>query len=291
VDVRAVRYAVTLAEELHFGRAAQRHFITGQAFGQRIKQLEHELGYPVFARTSRRVALTARGEAFVARAREVLEVFAELGEPPPATRDEDAVVVGVLGFGLAGLWRSVRETLQVASPGVRLVHRELDLLSQHRMVQSGEVDAGIVFDLGPVEGLQLDRVYDTARVAVVPAWSSWADRDHLSAADLESARWVPMASPTAEMTAWLGPAAPPGRRSTDAVRRPEAIASVVATTGAVGLHAAPAAAYYPHPDVRYVPAEGPGCQIAVATREGDDRPAVQALRQAVTAALELQRLS
>ena len=290
MDVRGVAYAVTLSEELHFGRAAARHYITAQAFGQRIQQLERDLGRPLFARTSRRVALTPAGEVFVAKARQALQVMAELGDVGrPAPDDGGTVVVGVLGFGLAGLWRSVREVLHARHPDLRLVHRELDLVSQHRMVRTGEVDVGIVFDLGPEDGLVVDHVYDSARVAVVPAWSPWAQREHLAAAELESARWVPMA-PTEGMARWLGPAHHRGRVG-DAVRRPEVIAGVVATTGAVGLHAATAAAYYPHPDVRYVPTDGAPCRIGVATRVGDERPAVGALRHAVATALGLRALA
>ncbi|MGW0808589.1 LysR family transcriptional regulator [Nonomuraea sp. NPDC002799] len=72
MDIQALRYAVTLAEELHFGRAARRHHISAQPFGRRIRRLERELGRPLFARTSRRVALTPAGEQFVRRARAIL---------------------------------------------------------------------------------------------------------------------------------------------------------------------------------------------------------------------------
>lgn len=290
MDLRAVRYAITLSEELHFGRAARRHYIAQQAFGQRVRQLERELGFALFERTSRRVSLTPRGEVFVLKAREALALFEELAQAQPGPVDNDTLVVGVLGFGLAELWGPARRNLREQSPRVRLVHRDLDLVTQHRLVRSGEVDAGIVFYLGPVEGLVFDIVSYSPRVAVVPAWSELAELDFLRAADLDGLRWAPMVSTNDRMTEWLGPAAEEAGRPA-AVRRPEAIATAVATTGAVGLHAATAAHYYPNPDVRYVPLEGPGCRIAVASREGDTRPAVHALRRAVHTALEIGRLA
>ncbi len=73
-----MRYAVTLAEELHFGRAARRHHISAQPFGRRIRRLERELGRPLFHRTSRRVTLTPAGESFIRRARAVLAEIDEL---------------------------------------------------------------------------------------------------------------------------------------------------------------------------------------------------------------------
>jgi DNA-binding transcriptional LysR family regulator len=65
VDVRSLRFALTLADELHFGRAASAHYIAAQAFGRRIQELERELGTKLFERTSRRVALTPAGERFL----------------------------------------------------------------------------------------------------------------------------------------------------------------------------------------------------------------------------------
>ena len=290
MDLRSLSYVVTLAEELHFGRAARRHYISPQPFGQRVKELERELGFPLFERSSRRVALTARGEVFILKARGALAHFEELAKEHGTPVHHDALVVGILGFGLAELWKPARQTLEQESPELRLLHRDLDLTDQHSLVLAGEVDAGIVFYLGPVDGLVFDLAYYAPRVAVVPAWSELAERDFLHSADLEGQRWAPMASISDEMTIWLGPAAGTGPQA-ESVRRPEAIASVVATTGALGLHAAPAAQYYPRPDVRYVPSEGPGCHVAVATRVGDTRAKVQALRRAVSETLEMRALA
>src|SRR5882757_8660587 len=98
VDIQSLRYAVTLAEELHFGRAAQRHFISQQPFGRHIQRLENELGFALFNRTSRRVTLTAAGERVVTEARTILADFDGLIEmrrfDEPAA---ETLTVGVLG--------------------------------------------------------------------------------------------------------------------------------------------------------------------------------------------------
>jgi len=287
VDSRSLRYAITLAEELHFGRSAQREYISAQSFGEHIRRLERDVGFAIFHRSSRRVSLTPQGVAFVARARVVLDEIDGLHLGPtttPEASDHRELVIGTLGFGLAELWSHVWDVLRTTDPGVRLRHRDLDLVTQHQMVQSGAVDAGIVFDLGPVDGLRIDGVYSAPRVAVVPARSELAELDVISASDLADVEWIGM-SPVDGMLGWLGPAADACHPS--GVTRPDSIANAVAITGGVGLHAAPAARYYPRPDVKYVPAEGPGCCIAIATREDDDRAEVAALRAAVTTALAL----
>ena len=80
MDIRALRYAVTLAEELHFGRAAQRHYISAQPFGRHIQRLERELGTKLFERTSRRVVLTPDGARLIAEARALLDTVDSLAE-------------------------------------------------------------------------------------------------------------------------------------------------------------------------------------------------------------------
>ncbi|WP_433174856.1 LysR family transcriptional regulator [Actinoallomurus sp. CA-150999] len=81
MDTRSLRYAITLAEELHFGRAAQRHYIGAQPFGRHIKELERELGVRLFERTSRRVTVTPAGRRVVAEARVILAALDALSAP------------------------------------------------------------------------------------------------------------------------------------------------------------------------------------------------------------------
>ncbi|MEJ2867850.1 LysR family transcriptional regulator [Actinomycetospora sp. OC33-EN08] len=76
MELRQLEYVVAVAEELHFGRAAERVHVRQQSVSEQVARLERELGGPLFARTSRRVELTAAGEAFLPEARAVLAAAA-----------------------------------------------------------------------------------------------------------------------------------------------------------------------------------------------------------------------
>jgi DNA-binding transcriptional LysR family regulator len=141
VELRALQYFVTVAEELHFGRAAQRLNIVQPAVSQQIVRLERELGVRLLDRTSRRVRLTPAGARVLAAARETLAAAARVrvvaGEPAAALRIGVAsCVTGRLDRALARLHEAERP----AEP--ELV--DLPVAARLDAVRGGDLDLALV---------------------------------------------------------------------------------------------------------------------------------------------------
>ena len=104
VELRQLRYFVAVAEELHFGRAADRLHMSQSPLSRAIRELERELGVVLFVRTTRRVELTPAGETLLERARKAL---AELDLAVDAARRAGEPERAVVGIGYGPFSRSL----------------------------------------------------------------------------------------------------------------------------------------------------------------------------------------
>ena len=146
IELRLWRQFVTLAEELHFGRAAARLHMTQPPLTQAIQGLERSIGVPLFARTRRSVALTPAGAALLAPARRLLAAADELPRVAQAAAAGLAgqlrlAFVSNIAYGPLPEWlRSFR----ALHPDVALQLREATLDVQLEAFDADEIDAGFV---------------------------------------------------------------------------------------------------------------------------------------------------
>ncbi len=145
MELRHLRYFIAVAEELHFGRAAERLCIAQPPLSQQIQQLERELGFLLFHRTQRRVQLTEAGRMFLDEARQTLnnlEKAAQVGRQ--MARGE----VGWLGVGFVGtatydVLPAALSAFREQYPGVQLVLRELVSARQAQALREKRIHIGL----------------------------------------------------------------------------------------------------------------------------------------------------
>lgn len=146
MNLKHLRYFTTLAEELHFGRAAVRHHITQSPLSVGIRQLEDEIGFRLFQRDSKHVVLTSTGQTFLSIAQELLnhvERTLQFGNALAAGRAGHLNI----GFTSAMVFRGlggIISTFEKTCPDVDFALHETSSLEQKRLVRDGRLDAGFI---------------------------------------------------------------------------------------------------------------------------------------------------
>ncbi len=145
-ELRQLRHFVTVAEELHFGRAARRLHMTQPPLSQSIANLEELLKAPLFVRNRRMVGLTAAGTALLPEARRILEEAAALPElvRRAASGEAGRLALSFVSTAGLGMLPDVLRRYRAAYPGVRLVLQEATSDVQFDELLSGRIDAGFV---------------------------------------------------------------------------------------------------------------------------------------------------
>ncbi|KAF1036412.1 LysR family transcriptional regulator [Burkholderia lata] len=167
MDLRHLRYFLAVAEEGHFGRAAERLHIVQPALSMQIRALEDELGTALFERSTRKVALTDAGRLLVTEARRTLEQ-AERAKTlvQRAARGETGIVrIGFVGNAVAtGRLSDDLTAFHATWPDVVLDLHEMAPAAQQDAILAGRLDIGYC----PAFGTEVD-----ARLAVrtVGSWS------------------------------------------------------------------------------------------------------------------------
>lgn len=194
MELRQLRYFVAVAEELNFGRAAGRMYLSQPALSQQIRKLEHELGVMLFERTKHRVELTEAGRTLLEGARQALVLVEQTAR---ATREAGGaegrhLKVGFPEYANHTLVADILQTFQRRYPYVELEEHETftlqQTLQQVRAVRDGTLDIG--FMLAPVEddALASERVLRIELVAAVPADHPLAARTGVSMRELTGER-------------------------------------------------------------------------------------------------------
>jgi len=170
VELRQLTYFVAVAEELSFGRAAERLHIVQPAVSQQIRRLERELGVSVFDRSSRHVGLTAAGERLLPEARAVLAAARRARQIATgiAAGAEGILRVGT-SQGLGERLDHVLEQLRRIAPCLQVRLVSAPGAERIARVRSGELDAAFVRALSTAAGVELLPMWQDPLIVALPA--------------------------------------------------------------------------------------------------------------------------
>ncbi|MDN3351474.1 LysR substrate-binding domain-containing protein [Actinomadura sp. DC4] len=143
MELRQLRYFVTLAEELHFGRAAAREHIVQSALSQQLQRLERELGVRLLERSTHHVGLTVAGAAFLIEARKIV---AQVDRAAQIARNAAGsslrLRVGIIDASYDSMPQILHE-VQARHPDLVIHQVEAGVPEQYQQLLDGRLDVGI----------------------------------------------------------------------------------------------------------------------------------------------------
>ncbi|MDX3383216.1 LysR substrate-binding domain-containing protein [Streptomyces niveiscabiei] len=257
-SIHQLRLYLALSEELHFGRAAARLFITQPALSQQIRELEKRLGVPVVERTSRTITLTEAGQALLPEARAAVAAVDRLRHVADAQvrQTSGRLVVGTMGAEASmAHTRAVLGLLQTRHPGTTVQLVDLGLGDHLAALAQQEVD--VVFLRPPVtDDIELHHLATEPRVACLPAGHPLAALPRLTLAQLSGVPVVSMPEqvPRLWWDFWAVDPRPDGSRVQygPMVTDMESLLYTVAAGEAMCFLPAAARDYFPRPGIRYL---------------------------------------
>jgi LysR family transcriptional regulator, benzoate and cis,cis-muconate-responsive activator of ben and cat genes len=197
VETRELRYFVAVAEELHFGRAAQRLGIAQPPLSRAIHQLERRLGAALLERTSRTVTLTEAGSVLLREARAALDAV-EAAErrtrrAAHATAGHAGVVLATKAGASTELLAKLLDAYAVEPDAVSVDLLLCGIGEQERMLRDGRADVALLhrpFD--STAGFDTEELRTEGQVVILPAGHPLDGRDHVRLAEVTELPGLPL---------------------------------------------------------------------------------------------------
>ncbi len=188
MNLRDLQYVVAVADTQHFGKAAERCFVSQPTLSGQIRKLEEELGVSIFERTNRSVEITPIGEAIVAHARQMLEQADALRRLADAQRDPLAgpLRVGAIPTLAPYLMPLVLVPLRERYPRMKLVLSEEITETLRERLHDHEIDAALLATPADEPGLESMALFDEPFWLALPTNHPLYLKDEITRRDLDS---------------------------------------------------------------------------------------------------------
>lgn len=274
-----MQYFVAVAEELHFGRAAERLHVAQPSLSHQIRRLEQQLGVTLLDRTSRRVELTEAGQALLNEGRRLL-AHSQRAIRLVRSAAAERLLVGFYGSAATALLPDLLRSFSDEHPSAEVSVREL-LLDQIDELLSGGIDVAFTRLLPGQAEVELEVIAHEPRVVALPALHALSGRTMVKFRDLRGESFIinPVVEASAPPKRWLTEQARhglPGRVAAEASSVQEILTLVAAGKG-VCLVPVSVAHHYPRNEVVYVKvSDADPAFVSVAWPRGGSRPIVGA---------------
>ena len=187
MELRQLESFLAVADELHFGRAAERIHLSQPALSQQIKRLERELGVELFARTQRSVALTAAGATLLEPAARILGDTADLASIARRAADgtTGSLGLGYVGSALFSVVPPLMQALADEAPGIDVTMIERKTEEQLEAMRTGELDVGVIKQpQQPPAGFEVVPVFTETIGVALPDRHRFAGKEEIDLAEL-----------------------------------------------------------------------------------------------------------
>lgn len=274
-----MQYFVTVAEELHFGRAAGRLHIAQPSLSHQIRRLEQQLEVTLLNRTSRRVELTPAGRVLLTEGRRLLKQSQRAIRLTQAAETEH-LTIGFYGSAANAWLPRLLRAFNKRHPNVDVSVKDL-LLGGLEDILDGGVDLAFTRLLPGQAGVEVEVIAREPRLVAVPNTHPLSDRASLTFDDLRNESFItnPVIDAQSPPVRWLAEQARhglPGHVAAQAASVQE-ILTLVATGRGVSLVPASVADHYPRADVNYVQViDADPAVVSLAWQPGTVRAAVDA---------------
>jgi DNA-binding transcriptional LysR family regulator len=287
MELRHLRYFVAVAEELHFGRAAERLHVSQPPLSQQIKQLEEEVAVRLFDRSKRWVRLTSGGRLFLEQARQVLAQAdgAVLAARRAMGGEYDRLSVACTPWAsLMGVPRILRHFSGLHQQ-IQIDIQTLDSIPQLRAIKTRTVDVGFMCPGSSDRDLHTERLAARPLVVALPSNHRLGGRARLSPRDLAGESYVMLATNVAPAYAeivteyWEKVGVAMKERLTQ--DQPHAVIDLVAAGAGFALVPSSIQEYEKKGIVcRRLDPAPPELELSLAWARGVESPTVDALREA-----------
>jgi len=281
LDLRLVRSFTVVADELHFGRAAERLYVAQPALSRQIRRLEKSLGVELLDRTSRRVELTLAGSSFLPEARRLITA----GERARSAAQADSASRITVGFSAGLTITAAVSAFRADYRNAEIRMKRLEWFEQHDAVRDGGAD--VCVGRLPIDDadVAVTPLYEEPRVVMLPAGHRFAGKESVSILDLANEPIARHEGAAAWDAFWRVDPRPDGRPAPDgpSVESVEEKLELVANGDCIAILPASAAERYVRNDVVSTPIEDIApATVAIITRREQHPPILLAFIDALS---------